>query len=108
MTGAIVIGAMRARVRLERPTRTADDLGGASLAWANEGDVWAAIEAAGAGGAAAFDAAPSISAYRLTINRRDGVRAGWRVVWGGRVLRIVGVRDEGAPRIILNCEEEKL
>ncbi|HRE44326.1 MAG TPA: head-tail adaptor protein [Terricaulis sp.] len=99
---------MRARVRLESPARAADDLGGASLAWANEGDVWAAIEAAGVGGAAAFDAAPSISAYRFTIHRRDDLRAGWRVVWGDRVFRIVGVRDEGAARIILNCEEERL
>ncbi len=98
---------MRARARLERPARTEDDLGGASLAWADEGDVWAAIEAASAGAAAAFDTAASISAYRVTINCRDGVRAGWRIVWGERVFRIVAVRDEGAPRIILNCEEER-
>lgn len=108
MKGAGVIGAMRARVRLERPTRTGDDLGGASIAWADEGDVWAAIEAGAAAAAVAFDAAVSISAYRITINRRDDVRAGWRIVWGERVMRIAGVRDEGAARITLNCEEERL
>lgn len=99
---------MRARVGLQSPERTVDDLGGASIAWTNEGEVWAQISADGANQAAAFDTALSTASYTLTINRRDGVRAGWRVLWGGRVLRITGVRDEGAPRIELNCEEEVL
>ena len=108
MTGAAVIGTMRARVRLQSPVRAPDDIGGAVISWADQGDVWAAIEATGAAQGAAFDAAPALSAFRLTINRRADVRAGWRVVWGLRALRITGVRDEGAPRIVLVCEEEKL
>jgi len=36
------------------------------------------------------------------------VRAGWRVVWGERRLRVTGANDEGAPRIVLVCEEERL
>jgi head-tail adaptor len=99
---------MRARVRLERPVRAPDDIGGAAISWTDEGDVWAAIEASGAALGAAFDTAPAISALRLTINRRADVRAGWRVVWGARALRVAGVRDEGGARIVLNCEEETL
>ena len=38
----------------------------------------------------------------------DLTRAGWRVIWGARVLSVVGVSDGGAPRIVLVCEEEKL
>ena len=102
------IGALRARVKLQSPTRVADELGGAAISWADEGDVWAEIEAGGASDGAAFDANPSIANFRMTINRRDDVRAGWRVVWGARRLRIVGVADAGAPRILLNCEEEML
>jgi head-tail adaptor len=49
-----------------------------------------------------------VSAFRVTINRRNDVRAGWRVIWGARVLRVVGVSDGGAPRIVLVCEEERL
>lgn len=103
-----IIGAMRARLRLESPTRTADAIGGAALAWSNQGDVWAEVRAGGAAQAAAFDAAPSITAYNIIINRRTDVRAGWRVVWSARVFRVVAVRDEGAPRIELICEEERL
>lgn len=99
---------MRARVRLQSPVRAPDDIGGAAISWADEGDVWAAIEATGAAHGAGFGASPALSAFRITINRRADVRAGWRVMWGARVLRVTGVRDEGAPRIILTCEEERL
>ncbi len=106
MKGAI--GAQRARVRLERPLRTGDDLGGGAIAWVDAGEVWAAVSAHGASLSVAFDTAPSLAGHALTINRRDDVRAGWRVVWGARAMRIVGVRDEGAARIDLICEEERL
>jgi SPP1 family predicted phage head-tail adaptor len=102
------IGARRTRVTLQRPTRVADEIGGAAIAWSSEGDVWAEIEAGSASDGAAFDVNPSNAAYRVEINRRDDVRAGWRIAWGARRLRIVGVADEGAPRIQLNCQEETL
>lgn len=100
------IGALRARVMLQSQTRVADEIGGAAIAWIDQDQVWAEIEATGAGESAPFDAAGSTTSFRVTINRRAGVRAGWRVAWGERVLRITGVRDDGAPRIQLNCEEE--
>jgi head-tail adaptor len=100
------MGAMRARVTLQSPARVADEIGGTAIAWLDQGEIWAAIEALGAGETAAFDAAVSTGGYRVTINRVGGARAGWRVVWAERVLRILGVRDDGAPRIELICEEE--
>jgi SPP1 family predicted phage head-tail adaptor len=102
------IGALRARVKLQSPARIADELGGAAIAWSDEGDVWAEIEASGASEGVAFDMTPSVANYRVTINRRDEVRAGWRIAWGDRRFRITGVADEGAPRIQLNCQEETL
>ncbi|MEQ1810691.1 MAG: phage head closure protein [Terricaulis sp.] len=102
------IGARRERVKLQSPMRIADEIGGAAIAWSDEGDVWAEIVAAAASESAAFDASPSVAIYRVAINRRDDVRAGWRVAWGARRLRIAGVADEGAPRIELTCREETL
>lgn len=102
------IGALRARVKIQSPTRVADELGGAAIAWDDAGDVWAEIDAGGVSESAAFDAAPSVASLRVTINRRDDVRAGWRIAWGARRLRIVGVADDGAPRIRLTCQEEIL
>jgi len=102
------IGALRARVTLQSPQRVADEIGGAAILWTDEASVWAAIEAGGASESAAFDGVASIASHRVTINRRDGVRAGWRVAWDARRLRIVGVVDEDGPRIVLQCEEERL
>lgn len=100
------ISAMRARMRLESPARADDNLGGASITWVGQGEVWAEIVAGGAGQGANFDAAPSVSTYTLTINYRADVRAGWRAVWGARVFPIRGIRDQGGARIELACEEE--
>ena len=102
------LAALHARITLERPVRAGDELGGAVLSWSGEGDVWASIAATGAGRSAAYDSAPTLASYRLVINRRDDVRPGWRAIWNARPLRIVGVRDDGGPRIELDCEEEML
>ena len=100
------LAAMRARVRLDSPTRAADNIGGAVIAWVSQGEVWAVVVTAGGGQSADFDAAPSLTTHTLTINRRTDVRAGWRVVWGVRTFRIIAVRDQGGARIELVCEEE--
>jgi head-tail adaptor len=102
------IGVLRARVTLQSPLRTPDDLGGAMLSWADEGDAWAEIKPASAKQGIAYDTAPSVGLYAAIINRRSDVRAGWRLLWGVRTLRITGVRDGGDARIELSCEEEVL
>lgn len=102
------IGALKARVQLLQPTRVADEIGGVAIAWTDAGAVWAEINAGSAGQGADYDAAPSVAAFTARINRRADVRAGWRVQWGVRLLRITGIRDDGGARIDLICEEEVL
>jgi len=102
------IGALKARVTLLQPQRVADEIGGVAIAWSSVGDVWAEITATGGGQGADYDTAPSVTSFTVTINRHADVRAGWRVQWGARVLRINAVRDDGAPRIDLLCDEEIL
>jgi SPP1 family predicted phage head-tail adaptor len=100
--------ARHARVTLQSPARVADEIGGAAIVWADQGEVWATIHATGAAQLDLFDTRGAVQTFRVTINRRDQVRAGWRVLWGARVLRVVSVSDGGAPRIVLVCEEEDL
>lgn len=104
MTDAI--GAMRSRVTLQSPVRVADEIGGAAILWNNVAEVWAAVDALSARETAAFDTTSSTASFRVVIYRRDDVRAGWRVRWGERVLRVAGVVDGGGRRIDLMCEEE--
>ncbi len=102
------VAALRARITLQTPARADDDIGGAALTYANAGSVWAAIESTGGGADDAFGALRSRVSYRLSIRRRTDVRAGWRVLWGARALRVDAVRDDGGVRIVLNCVEESL
>ena len=102
------IGALKARVTLLQPQRVADEIGGAAIAWMDAGAVWAEIAAGGASQGADYDTAPSVTSFTVRVNRRADVRAGWRVQWGARLLRITGVRDDGGARIELICVEEIL
>jgi head-tail adaptor len=101
------LGAMRHRVIVQKPTRIADEIGGAALSWIDDGACWAEIGATGASEAPAFDAARAINSFRVSINRRD-IAAGWRLAWGERRLRVIGVRDDGGARLSLSCQEERL
>jgi head-tail adaptor len=105
---SVPLRARHVRVMLESPMRVADEIGGAAIAWIEQGEVWATIHATSVSQADLFDTRAAVNAFRVAINRRDDVRAGWRVIWGARVLSVVGVSDGGAPRIVLVCEEEKL
>lgn len=102
------IGAMRARVTVQRPERVADEIGGAAILWTDEAELWAAIEAVSGDERVAHDGAASLTRFRVMINDYEGVRAGWRLLWGERVLRIAGVTDDCARRLQLSCEEELL
>ena len=99
-------GAMRHRVTLQKPTRVADEIGGAATVWSDEGAVWAAIEALGGGALSSHDVQRGVSSFRVILNRRDDVRVGWRVLWSERRLRVVSAANDAAPRLSLICEEE--
>lgn len=96
---------MRARVTLQSPTRVADEIGGAALLWSDVAEIWAEIEAQSADLRPVHDGVSAEASFRVVINRRDDVRAGWRILWDERVLQIAGVIDDGAPRVALVCAE---
>jgi SPP1 family predicted phage head-tail adaptor len=102
------ISALRARVTLQEPVRVADEIGGAAISWMSRADVWARIEPRGAFERAMHDASVSAASLRVSIRRRDDVRHGWRILWRGRVLRVLGREDGGGALVTLFCEEEVL
>ena len=102
------IGALRARVRLQSPVRSEDELGGAAQSWAEEGAVWAEIDVRGVGESAEYGTQVSRASARVSLRSRDDVRAGWRVAWGVRSFRVLGVVNDGGARTTLVCEEEVL
>lgn len=99
---------MRARVRLQSPVRVDDEVGGAALSWSDGGSAWALVESLSTSLNANYDRQVSTTRVRMTLRARDDVRAGWRLVWGVRTFRILGVECDGGARLSLNCEEEIL
>lgn len=108
MSGADPIGALSARIALQRPTASADDLGGAAVAYEPAGAVFAEPRATGVAFAAAEDGAPVLLRWELTIRAPHAVAPGWRAIWAdGRAMRVRAVRPEGVARLVLTCEEEQ-
>jgi SPP1 family predicted phage head-tail adaptor len=105
-----VIGDLRVRIRLERPERSADAMGGAAVTFVDAGGAWAAMTPLGAGEEDAFDRVRASARYRFALRMRRDVRPGWRVGLGERRLRIlaVGDADDRGARLALLCEEEFL
>ncbi len=99
------ISTLSARVRLLKPVRMDDDLGGAAIAWSDQGGAWAAISARGASEDTGADALAVRAEYTMRIRARADVRAGWRLAWGARLFRILSVHDAEDARLALACEE---
>ena len=102
------IGALRARVRIETLERVADEIGGAALAWTDQGEAWAEIVVVGAGQAPAYDTVRAGTTILVRLRRRDADWVRSRVVNGDVSYRVRAVRDDGSARIELVCEEEML
>lgn len=106
MTDAI--SALRTRVRIETLTRVADEIGGAALAWSDQGEAWAEIVVGGAGQAEAYDTTRGAAAVVVRLRRREADWLRSRILRDTASYRVRAVRDDGGPRIELICEEEQL
>lgn len=88
------IGALRTRIRLEKPAPDPDS----GVAWADVGAIWTRMT----------KDAEGPRSIRVELRMRRDVRAGWRVALGDRRFRIIHIRDgdDRGARLFLDCEEE--
>lgn len=86
-----MIGQLRERVRLEAPAIGDDGAGGGELAWNPVATIWARVEAVAGTEPVEAQAREAHVTWRITIRRHDGIVAGWRLVWRGQALDILGV-----------------
>jgi len=93
-------GQLRHRVSLQRHEQAQDAGTGILMAaWVDVAQVWAAIEPLSAREFVASQAVQSAVTARITIEFRDGVTAGMRVVHENRLYDIQGVlRDRRSGR----------
>lgn len=100
-------GALRVRLTLEEPQRTADGGGGSTLVWTAAVSLWGALrplsrrERTGAGGRV------SQVTHDITLRHRTGIKPEMRFSHEGRIFAILAVLDDAAhARIVCHCREE--
>lgn len=96
-------GRLRHRVRIERPVRTDDDGGGATLIWTAVATVWAGLEPRRGSEVVIADKPTARTLYTVTMRYRDDVDATMRLVAGSRVFAIKSAVDVDGMQHWLSC-----
>jgi SPP1 family predicted phage head-tail adaptor len=100
-------GALRRRIAIEAPADVADGAGGLIRGFTPVAELFAAIEPLSSQEAETGRALGLKRLWRVTIRARGDVGGGHRVIWRGRVLDVLSVRDcdaDGRTEELL-CEE---
>lgn len=109
---ALKAGELRDYVHLQKPTYTTDDAGAVMpTVWTTQASVWAKVDPlSDSMSAQAAQAFGSIS-HRVTIRYYPGITSGWRILFGTRVLDVVGPPRDVEERHVymeLRCDEREV
>lgn len=100
-------GQLASRIVLEKPVRTADGAGGATVDWDEVATLWARIEPVSAAERFAADRLATRVTHRITLRFRADIEGGMRIRHRGRGLAVVAWRDPDENRrfLVLDAEE---
>ena len=103
----IKVGRMDRRVTLQDRSVSPSSFGEPVPAWADVAELWASIEPLGSSEIWRAQAAESDATHRVTIRYLAGVTERMRLVYGGRILEIESVANEGERDRVLTllCRE---
>ena len=79
------------RITFQRPVKAPDGMGGFVTTWTTAATVWAAIWPMSASETIKAAQTGMTITHRIRIRYRDGLKASWRVSWGGKYLNIVSI-----------------
>lgn len=104
------VGALRHRLTLEEPVRESDGAGGAQVAWASGGEVWAAVKPTTGRELRLADQVSGRVSHEIVMRHREGITPDKRFRMGSRIFEILAVLDVGERRrqIRCLCREEML
>lgn len=101
------IGDLNKRVWLQYQTRTPDGMGGATVAWTDAAEVWAAVWPVNATEQIQAGQQAMTITHRIRMRYRPDLRGHWRIRYGSRYFAIVGIinpNERGAMLDVL-CTE---
>lgn len=98
-----VIGALRHRVVVERPERTPDEAGTATIAWIPLANVFARIEAVGGREIETADGIAGRITHKVLLRYRPDILPEMRIVADTRILEIRAAFDADGRARWLQC-----
>ncbi len=90
------LGALRARIIIERENPAGHDGGSYDPNWTQVANLWAQIEPVTGRVVRQGERRESHVTHRITLRYRTDISAGMRIVWGTKLLTIQAVLDLGA------------
>lgn len=97
------IGALRHRLVLEAPVRTADGGGGATIAWTPAAEIWAGIEPITGSESVLAEGIAGRVSHEIVVRHQSGVEPAMRFRLGSRIFEIKAVLDVDERRRMLRC-----
>lgn len=101
------VGDLNKRVVLQYETRTPDGMGGATVAWTDAAEVWAAVWPVNATQQIEAAGQAMTITHRIRMRYRPDLRGTWRIKFGTRYFSIHGIvnpNERGAMLDVL-CTE---
>lgn len=93
-------GELRERIRIERATEAADDVGGQTRTWSTLKTVWAKVTMSGGRESIEAEALSGVNSYRIIVRNTD-VTFKDRIVWRGETLAIRSAGPMNADRSLM-------
>ena len=102
-------GELTHRVTVESAAGTPDGGGGESVVWDTLATLWAVIRPTEAGERIVAGHLSGVVTHLVTFRFREDIAGGMRILYRGRLFRILGVEDPDEMRrfVVAKCEEEK-
>ena len=102
-------GWLSHRVVVESAAGSADGAGGETVAWDTLATVWARIEPAAAAEQIVAGHLSGAVTHLITMRYREDIAGGMRIVYRGRIFRLLAVFDPDETRrtIVAKAEEER-
>jgi SPP1 family predicted phage head-tail adaptor len=101
--GASEAGRLKSRLLLEKPTRTPDGAGGATVTWAEAAALWAELVPLKAEERPRGEGLVDMVLWRIVVRHRDDVVPGDRFRLGARTFLILAISDVAQDKRWLAC-----
>lgn len=101
------LGELRERVTIQVPATVLDEIGASSVTYSALATVWARVRTVRAPEDEVAERQAMLAVYEVTIMSRTGILPTYRLLWRGRPLQIVDMRqpDEQRRFLVLGCRD---